>query len=159
MFAFDYRWWVLAHLAGAFGFLMTHGVSITVLLKVRTERDREKIRAMLQLSGSTIIGMYVSIALLLLGGMGGAFQLDLWSFRWIRWSLGILIVTTFLMAGMARPYYKKIKEATALRPSGAPRISDEELAAKLSSPTPIVIAVLGFGSLLAILYLMVFKPL
>jgi hypothetical protein len=157
--AIDYRWWVLVHLIGVFGFLLAHGVSTTVLFKVRKERDRDKIRSLLQLSGSTVLPAYMSLLVLLIGGVAGAFQVHFWGFKWIRLSLGILIVAILLMGGIARPYYVKIKEATALRPSGAPRISDEELAAKLSSPVPVAIAVIGFVSLLSILYLMVFKPL
>jgi hypothetical protein len=63
-----------------------------------------------------------------------------------------------LMLLLARPYYKKIAAATELRPSGVPRISDEELASRLESPTPIAIAAIGGLGLLVILYLMIFKP-
>ena len=158
MLAIDYRWWVLLHLVGAFAFMGAHGVSIVVTFKVRKERDREKIRSLLQLSGSTVITLYISLALLLAGGIGGASQLHYWKYSWIRISLGLLIAITLIMGGMARPYYQKIKEATTMRPSGAPRISDEELAAKLASPVPLINAGLGFAALFAILYLMIFKP-
>lgn len=159
MLAIAYNWWTFIHLLGVVGFVATHGVSMVVLFQVRKERDRDKIRSLLQLSGSTIIGLYASLLVLLVGGFGGAFQQKYWSFAWIKWSLGLLIFEVVFMGGMARPYYKRIKEATALRPSGAPRISDEELSTKLASPAPIIIAAVGIAGLIAILYLMVFKPL
>jgi len=147
------------HLLGAFAFLGAHGVSILVMFKVRKERDRDKIRSLLQLSGSTVITLYLSLAVLLAGGIGGASAAHYWKFKWIRLSLGLLVAITLVMGGMARPYYQKIKEATTLRPSGEPRVSDQELAAKLASPIPLINAGLGFASLIAILYLMIFKPL
>jgi uncharacterized membrane protein len=60
---------------------------------------------------------------------------------------------------VARPYYRRVAEATELRPSGVPRVSDEDLALRLTSRIPTVIALLGFGGLAVILWLMIFKPM
>ena len=45
-----------------------------------------------------------------------------------------------------------------MRPSGVPRVSDEELLEILRAPTAHVISAIGVVGLLAILYLMVFQP-
>ena len=74
------------------------------------------------------------------------------------WRWGVLVAISVAMFVVARPYYRAIAEATELRPSGVPRVSDEDLAARLQSPTPTVVALLGFGGLLVILWLMIFKP-
>jgi uncharacterized membrane protein len=153
----DYRWWVLIHLVGVFGFAFAHGVSGTVLFKLRGERDRERIRSLLQLSGSTVVPMYASIGLLLAGGIGAAVEGRLWGQLWISLSLGLLVAVTLAMIVIARPYYRRLKEATASRPSGVPRVSDEELAARLASPVPLIVATVGFGGLFVILWMMVFK--
>src|SRR5690242_2789254 len=50
--AVDYRWWVFIHLAGVFMFLLAHGASVSALFRLRKERDREKIRQLIQFSGS-----------------------------------------------------------------------------------------------------------
>lgn len=154
----DYRWWVFVHLTGVFGFLLAHGVSVTVLFRLRKERDRDRIRELISLSGSTILWFYASLAVLLAGGIGAGLKQSWFKQRWIWISIYVLVGVSAVMFGMARPYYKRISEALALRPSGAPRVSDEDLATRLVSPVPVWTAGLGFGGLLAILWLMIFKP-
>ena len=154
----DYRWWVFIHIAGVFGFLLAHGVSVAVTFRLRRERDREKMRGLIQLSGSTIRMFYGSLALLLAGGVVAGFKGHWWHQKWIWISLGLLVGVSLLMLALARPYYRRVSEAAMLRASGAPRMSDEELATLLRSPLPVMIAGLGFAALLAILYLMIFKP-
>jgi hypothetical protein len=46
------RWIVFLHIAGIFGFLLSHGSSAGVVFALRHERKPERIRALLQLSGS-----------------------------------------------------------------------------------------------------------
>jgi hypothetical protein len=62
------------------------------------------------------------------------------------------------MTAVAKPYFARIKDACQVRPSGVPRVSDEELGQILRGRTAHVIAAIGGIGLLAILYLMVFKP-
>jgi hypothetical protein len=155
--AFDFRWWLLLHLFGVFGFLLAHGVSVTVAFRIRKERDRVKIKDLISLSGSSVRLMYVSLVLLLAGAFAMTFQLHLWGAGWIRLSLALLIVTIIFMIGMASPYYKRVSEAVELRPSGVPRKSDEELEVILKSPVPVIVAGVGFFTLFVILYMMVFQ--
>jgi hypothetical protein len=155
--AFDFRWWLLLHLFGVFGFLLAHGVSVTVAFRIRKERDRVKIKDLISLSGSSVRLMYVSLVLLLAGAFAMTFQLHLWGAAWIRLSLALLIVTIIFMIALASPYYKRVSEAVELRPSGVPRKSDEELEAILKSPVPVIVAAVGFFTLFVILYMMVFQ--
>ena len=157
--ALDYRWWVFVHLIGVFGFLLAHGTSVAVMFRVRKERDREKIRELLQFSGSTVRIFYVSLVLLLAGGIGAALQNKYFWQRWITISIAVLVVVTLAMLFMARPYYRAITAATELRPSGVPRVSDEDLIQRLNSSRPVTVAWIGFAGLLAILWLMIFKPI
>jgi len=156
--ALDYRWWVFIHIAGVFAFLLAHGASVSVLFRLRKERDREKIKQLLAFSGSTTKVFYVSMVVLLIGGIGGGLQQHWFKQKWIWEAIGLLVAVTILMLAMARPYYKRVAAATELRPSGVPRVSDEDLATRLRSSTPVVVAWVGFGGLLAILWLMIFKP-
>ena len=48
-------------------------------------------------------------------------------------ALVMLVVTVGLMTATAKPYFARVKEACQLRPSGVPRVSDEELGDVLSS--------------------------
>jgi uncharacterized membrane protein len=162
--AIDYRWWVFIHLAGVFGFLLGHGASVSVLFRLRKERNRDKIRELLQFSGSTVRLFYVSLLVLVVGGVGAGLGIGTsvkpgyFSQKWIWEAIGVLAVVTVAMIAVARPYYRRIAEATELRPSGVPRVSDEDLATRLTSKTPAAVALLGFGGLLVILWLMIFKP-
>src|SRR5438094_7338427 len=64
-----YNWWKFVHVAGVFGFLLAHGASVSALFRLRKERDREKIRQLIQFSGSTIRLFYISLLVLMLGGV------------------------------------------------------------------------------------------
>ena len=154
----DFRWWILLHVIGAFGFVMSHSVSVTVALRLRRERDRARIAELLQFSGSSILWMYVSLGVLLLGGVVAGFKLHVWGSGWIWTAIAVLIAMIGEMSAVARPYYQKVKEAVQLRPSGVPRKSDEELEALLRSPVALANTLLGFGALLFILWLMIFTP-
>lgn len=153
-----YRWWVFLHLVGVFGFLLTHGISVGVMFRIRKERDKERLKALLQLSSSTVIPLYLSIVVLLAGGIIAGFSGHWWGRGWIWTALIILILITGAMYPLGTKFHKKISDGLGTRPSGAPVASDEELADLASSARPYLIAVIGFGGLLIILWLMVFKP-
>lgn len=157
--AFDYRWWVFLHIIGVFAFLIAHGVSISVALRLRNERDRARITELLQFSGGSVLWMYVSLVLLLIGGVAAGLQNHYFSFWWIWISLALLVAAVAEMAAVGAPYYRKVKEAVQLRASGVPRKSDEELDALLRSRLPIANALFGFVVLAIILWLMIWKPL
>jgi len=154
----DYRWLVFIHIVGVLGFVMSHGVSMMVALRLRTERDRTRIAELLQFSGTSVMASYVSLGILLIGGVWAGFRLNWWEYGWIWVSLGVLVFMIVEMGVVARPYYQRLKEAVELRPSGVPRRSDEELDAMLRSRLPLLNTVLGYASLLFITWLMIWKP-
>ena len=71
-----YQWVVFLHVLGVFGFLMSHGVSAAVSLKLRGERDLERVRALLQPSGLSLYASYPSLLLLLVTGIVAGFMGD-----------------------------------------------------------------------------------
>jgi uncharacterized membrane protein len=153
-----YSWWKFLHVAGVIAFVSFHGVSMVAALRVRKERDRVRIATVLQLSGSSLIGMYVSLAWLITFGVVAGIQGDFWNDGWFWISIGLLVLVVGEMSAVARPYYQRLKEAVEVRPSGVPRRSDEELEEILSSPVALWNAVFGAAVLLAITWLMIFKP-
>jgi hypothetical protein len=62
------------------------------------------------------------------------------------------------MYPLGRTYFRRIRAAVGMRPSGAPMVSDEELAELLRSGRGAAVAVVGFAGIVVILWLMVFKP-
>ena len=153
-----YSWWKFLHVAGVIAFVSFHGVSMVAALRVRKERDRVRIATMLQLSGSSLMGMYVSLAWLITFGVVAGIQGDFWNDGWFWISIGLLVLAVAEMSAVGRPYYERLKEAVEVRPSGVPRRSDEELEEILSSPVALWNAVFGAAVLLAITWLMIFKP-
>lgn len=153
-----YSWWKFLHVAGVIAFVSFHGVSMVAALRVRKERDRVRIATMLQLSGSSVMGMYVSLAWLITFGVVAGIQGGFWNDGWFWISIGLLVLAVGEMSAVGRPYYERVKEAVEVRPSGVPRRSDEELEEILSSPVALWNAVFGAAVLLAITWLMIFKP-
>ena len=64
-----YRWLVLLHVLGVFGFLMAHGISVSVAFTLRRERKFENIQALLNLSNSSLGVLHGSLAVLFLTGI------------------------------------------------------------------------------------------
>jgi hypothetical protein len=153
-----YSWWKFLHVAGVIAFVSFHGVSMTAALRVRKERDRVKIATMLQLSGSSLMGMYVSLLWLVVFGVVAGIQGGFWNDGWFWIAIGLLVVAVGEMSAVARPYYQRVKEAVEVRPSGVPRRSDEELEEILRSPVALWNALFGAAILLALTWLMIFKP-
>jgi uncharacterized membrane protein len=148
-----YGWIVFLHVAGVFGFLLYHGVSMFVTLQILRERDPKRVAHLIELSGSSLKAFYISFFLLVGAGVWAGFMGQWWGRGWIWTSLALFIVTSALMGAIARPYFQKV--GTAARASDA---TAESLQSVISKQVPVVLTVLGFGSLIVILYLMLFKP-
>jgi plastocyanin len=110
------------------------------------------------MSSASLAGFYPSLALLLLGGIIAGFLGRWWSHGWIWWSIGILVLVTVAMYAMAKPHFQRIRFVTDALAGGSEAVSEEDYAGALSAPRGLVIAGIGFAGLLAILWLMLFKP-
>jgi plastocyanin len=153
-----YQWWVLVHLFGVFAFLVSHGVSMMITFRLQRERDPRQVASLLQLSSSTISVFYASLGVLLGGGIVAAFLGNLWGYGWIWASLIILLLVSLAMYGMARPYYRRVRFVTAAIVEGSEAVSAQQYDSILGSGQPMTIAGIGLVGLIAILYLMLFKP-
>jgi hypothetical protein len=154
----SFRWLLFLHIVSVLALLGTHGTSITVLYRIRRERDRARILDLVTLSGETILPMYVSLAAIVVTGILLGLKVHAFSLWWIWAAIAILVVVAALMGAIARPYFARVKEACQMRPSGVPRVSDEELLEILHASTAHVLSAIGGIGLLAILYLMIFQP-
>lgn len=154
----SYNWWKFLHVAGVLAFVMFHGVSIIAALRLRTERDRTRVAELLRFSGSSVLGMYVSLGWLIVFGVVAGIKGGWWNDGWFWISVAILVLVAGEMSAVARPYYQRVKEAVEIRPSGVPRKSDEELEEILRARVGMVNAAIGAAALVVIAWLMIFKP-
>lgn len=158
-----YTWMVFIHLVGVFGFLLAHGVSAAVAWRLRGyatgERDPVALRSMLALSASTRQLMYGSLALLLLGGIAAGLIGHWWGHAWIWAAVALLVIVTGAAIYLALTYFRRLR-ATLIAHEAAPKepAQAESLLSVLASPAPVALSVVGFAGLLAILWLMVFRP-
>ncbi|HEX9410158.1 MAG TPA: cupredoxin domain-containing protein [Actinomycetota bacterium] len=153
-----YRWWAFVHLVGVFGFLAAHGVSMGVMFRLRKERDPAKVNELLQVSASSTRAFYPALAILLLGGTVAGFLGHWWAQAWIWAAIAVLILVTMMMYVVATPYYRRIRFVAQAMEGGSQAVTGQQFDEILRSPRPNWIAGIGGAGLLAILYLMMFKP-
>ena len=153
-----HRWWVLLHVVGAFGFVMAHGVSAYAVLRLRKEREAARVAQLLEMSSSSIGVMWNAIGLLLLGGIVAGFTGHFWGQGWIWAAIVVLVAVTVAMYVVATPWVKRLRTVAGAMAEGSRAVSQEQFEDILRSRRPYSIAAIGFAGLLAILYLMIFKP-
>jgi hypothetical protein len=148
-----------------FGFLLAHGVSAGVILRLPAEQDPERMKALLDLSGHSAQSMYISLLLLIVTGVVSGFMGEWWGQIWIWASLVVLVLvfvgmqvrgsgyTTAVRKAIGAPYFEKMKLQDPLPPA-----SKEEIAALLSPSRGIELLAMGGVALLIILWLMILKP-
>ena len=163
-----YGWIVFIHVGSVLAFVMAHGVSVGVLFGLRRGGSLERIRTLLALSESSFNAVYVSLLVLLLSGivagiMGGLFT----NGRWWLWVSVALFVGVALFMSYVRWFQMVIvRHAAGLQTPDdvkkgipAPEPGDEAtIVAAVARVRPWLVATIGFGGLLVILALMMFKP-
>ena len=159
------RWLIFLHVLSALTFYMAHGTSVAMAFKIRKETDFTRIRAMLDLSWSTMILMGVSFLIMGLTGIIMPFMIHIWNKIWI-WASIVLMLFVFIYMAMFNetsykqlrrlvglPYMKGGKELPAEPPS-----SPEEVAALLKKTSVTGLVVIGYVIPAIVLWLMIFKP-
>jgi uncharacterized membrane protein len=153
-----YRLWVFLHVAGAVGFLLSHGVASAVTFRLRRERDPTAVSAMIELSRSTVIPFYVSTLLLLTAGIIAGFVGNWWGSGWIWTALILLIFTGIAMFALTKSFYGRVYRAAETEAAGDRPVPGQDLHILLASKRPWLVAFLGYASLIVIVWLMVLKP-
>ncbi|MCD6020932.1 MAG: blue (type 1) copper domain protein [Actinomycetia bacterium] len=153
-----HRWWVFLHIAGAFGFLMAHGVSAYVTLRLPKERDPARVSQLLELSASSVGFMWNSIGILLIGGIAAGFTGQFWGQGWIWAAIVVLVLVMAAMYAMGTTWAKRLRTISGAMVGGTEAVSRSQFEEILRSKRPYTIAAIGFVGLLVILWLMIFKP-
>jgi plastocyanin len=153
-----YNWWVFLHLIGVFGFLAAHGLSMVMAIRLRRERDPAKVNDLLQLSSASTRVFYVFFILLGVGGIVAASVAHLWSQAWVWLSVIVLVVILIVMYALASPFYKKVGVIARAKAGGSKAVSDKQFDTLLLSRVPGIVMGIGTLGLVALIYLMLFKP-
>lgn len=159
------QWVIFLHVLGVFAFLASHGVSMNMAFALRREKDLERVRSLLQLSTTSYRVMYLSLLVIALTGILAGFLGNWWSHGWIWAVLIVLIVVLGAMVPMGSKVYGSVKNVVGLPsiqggrsvPGGSTK-SPEEIAAILKKANPMPLAVIGYGGLALVAWLMIFRP-
>jgi hypothetical protein len=156
-------WIIFIHVTGAFVFVLSHGVSVFASFAIRGTRDPARIAALLDLSATSLGGLYLGLLVLLVAGITAGL-IEGWR-GWMWAAIVVLVVVVVAMYAVATRYYAQVRAAVGAASSRetegqppTPPASPEQLDALLSTRRPEMLAVIGFAGLLILLYLMFFKP-
>jgi hypothetical protein len=76
-------WLTFLHVAGVLVFVLFHGASAVVALRLRSERDPARVRTLLELSTASQGGAYAGLGVLLLAGIASGIVGGWWTAgRW-----------------------------------------------------------------------------
>ena len=157
---------VFTHIVGVFLFLLAHGVSAGVLLRLRAERDPVAVRTLLDLSARSFGVMGLGFLLWFFGGVLAGFSGNYWTsegHRWIWASLAVAIAVTGLMTPLAAMHLNRVREAVGIDPKTREVKPDmvvdaAALDAAIMSGRPLLVAAIGLGGVVTLAWLMMFKP-
>lgn len=158
----------LVHVLAAFAFVLVHGASAMVAFKLRGERDRARIQALLELSNAYLTWLYLAFLVLLLAGILSGVAGGYWTSGryWLWASLGLLAAIVVVMYVIATPHFDALRHALGMptfndvqkKQDPPPPATDADLARLLDSPRPIQAAAIGVGGIAIIVALMMLKP-
>ena len=159
------QWLVFLHILSAVTLFLAHGTSAAMAFQVRKERDFARIRALLDLSGSTMIAMSVSFLILGLTGIILPFLFRIWNRGYIWLSIVLMLFVFIYMAMYNEKHYKELRRLVGLpymrgskQLPAEPPSSTEEVAALLQKTNVTGLVVVGYIIPAIVLWLMVFKP-
>lgn len=151
-----YQAMVLIHLVGVVVFAIAHGVSIFAAFRVRRETDPRIVAAILGMSKSAVLFLYLGLVLLGVGGLGAAWQAGVLLAPWAIASYVVMIIVIGVMYTVATTYYVHLRELVSFDRADAPE--PDVLRETLDTRRPEILAGVGGVGMLVLLWLMVVRP-
>ena len=160
-----YPWVVLGHVFFVIVSFMAHGVSVFAFFRVRSESDRARLGAILDLSATSLVTAGVTLLIAIVLGIVAAILGGHFGRLWPWVSIGVLVVVIGAMTPLATTPLGTVRTALGQpgrgdKPGDPPRqpASDEELAAARARLRPELVAGIGIGGLAVLVALMELKP-
>ena len=159
------RWLVFVHVLAAITFFLAHGTSAAMTFQIRKETEFARIRALLDLSWSTMILMGVSFLIMGLTGIILPFLIHIWNRGYIWLSIVLMLFVFTYMAMFNETHYKELRRLVGLpymkgnkNLPAEPPANPEEVAALLKKTSASSMVVVGYIVPAIVLWLMIFKP-
>ena len=158
-------WLIFIHILGVITFFLAHGTSIAMAFQLRRETEFARIRALLDLSMSTMVVMFIAFMVMGISGLIMPFILKIWNKGWIWASIVLMIVVFFYMVFMNDKRYKHLRRMVGLPymiggktfPAEEPA-NPAEVQAHIQKLSVRGLVVVGYVIPMIVLWLMVFKP-
>lgn len=158
-------WLIFLHTLSAITFFLAHGTSMAMAFQIRKETDFTRIRALLDLSFSTIILAFSAFLVMGLTGLIMPFILKIWNKGWIWASIVLMLIVFLQMVFMNEKRYKHLRRMVGLPymirgdrfPAEEPA-SQAEVEAYIKKLQVTDLVVVGYVMPMIVLWLMVFKP-
>ena len=109
-----YEWIRFLHMVAAITFMVSHGTSIAISFRLKKEEDVERIKTMLDISGSMWIAMILSLLVAGIAGIVLGFMLSWWSQWWIWVSIVLLVVITIWMFQVGQSTYHQLRKTLGM---------------------------------------------
>lgn len=159
------RWLVFVHVLAAITFFLAHGASAAMAFQVRKEKDFARIRAMLDLSASTIMFMFIAFVVMGLTGLILPFLVQIWNKGYIWVSIVLMLFTVTYMGIFNETHYKRLRRLVGLpymkgnkQFPAEPPSSPEEVEALIRKTSVTSLILNGYVIPAFVLWLMIFKP-
>jgi hypothetical protein len=163
-----YIWLKLIHVLAALALVLAHGASAAVAFKLRGERDRIRIAALVDLSNAYLNAFYLALVTVLAAGILTGIGAGYWTSGqlWIWASLIVFVAIIVGMYALAMPYFRDVRHGLGMATfqdvrqgiAPPPPLDDRELADLLGSNRPMAVAAVGLVGIVLLVYLMVIKP-
>jgi hypothetical protein len=160
-----YAWFVFLHIVSAFAFALGHGVSVFVAFRVREERDPARMLALLDLSRHTLAAATYGLLGVLLFGILAGIAGDWFRQVWPWLSIGLLVVIGVAMTPAIGMHMVALRQALGQRnpraKAGEPdpvALPFDDVVAMAQTKRPEATLAIGGVGLVALLFLMTFKP-
>ena len=161
-----YLWIKWLHILSVLVFFFSHGISMGTALKLASEKNPDRLRALLDVSRWSLTPMSGSLISILVFGLILTFMGPWWNQIWPWLSLVLLIAMSVWMTWQSRTIYSPIRKALGLtyltgvgkeNPAAEP-VSMDEVNALIARSNPRLLTFAGLIFTIIILWLMVFKP-
>ena len=161
-----YVWIKWLHILSVLIFFFTHGISMGTAFKLTSEKNSDRLRALLDVSRWSLSLMSYSLIALLVLGLILTFMGPWWKQIWPWLSLVLFIAMSVWMTWQSRMVYSPIRKALGLsymtgvgkeNPPVEPASTDE-VNALIARSNPRLLTITGLIFTIIMLWLMVFKP-